>query len=101
MDIEGAAVCVVAASGGYPDRYETGKQITGVDEAEILSQVFHAGTRLENGHLVSDGGRVLGVTSIDGDGNLKEAVSKVYEAISRIQFDGMHYRRDIARRAIG
>ena len=101
MDIEGAAVCVVVASGGYPDRYETGKQITGVDEAEMLSQVFHAGTRLENGHLVSDGGRVLGVTSIDGDGNLKEAVSKVYEAISRIQFDGMHYRRDIARRAIG
>jgi phosphoribosylamine--glycine ligase len=50
---------------------------------------------------VSDGGRVLGVTSIDGDGNLKEAVSKVYEAISRIQFDGMHNRRDIARRAIG
>ncbi len=95
-----AAVCVVAASGGYPDRFETGKRITGVAEAEALSQIFHSGTRLQHGQLLTDGGRVLGVTAIDQNGNLKEAVSKVYEAISRIQFDGMHYRRDIAKRAI-
>jgi len=96
-----AAVCIVAASGGYPDRYETGKHITGVAEAEEFSQVFHAGTTLKEGQLLSDGGRVLGVTAVDRDGNLKDAVSKAYEAISKIHFDGMHYRRDIAGRALG
>jgi phosphoribosylamine--glycine ligase len=94
-----SAVCVVAASAGYPGDYVTGKLIEGLDEAgaEDEVEVFHAGTRLENGQVYTDGGRVLGVTGL-GD-NLREAGDHSYRAIGRIHFDGMHYRRDIASRA--
>jgi len=96
-----AAVCVVLASGGYPGDYAKGKLITGLDEAAKLPgvTVFHAGTKAgPNGGVVTDGGRVLGVTAL-GDG-IAGAVSRAYEAVARIRFDGMQYRRDIAARAL-
>jgi phosphoribosylamine--glycine ligase len=93
-----AAVCVVAASGGYPERYATGVPIAGVEEAERLDGVvvFHAGTALRDGRLVTAGGRVLGVTATAAD--VPSAVARVYAAAARIRFEGMHYRRDIGRR---
>jgi phosphoribosylamine--glycine ligase len=97
---EGAAVCVVLASGGYPRGYETGLPITGIEEAEALGDVvvFHAGTAREGGRLVSAGGRVLGVTARGAD--LRAARERAYEAAARIHFAGCQYRRDIAARAL-
>jgi phosphoribosylamine--glycine ligase len=95
-----ACVCIVMASGGYPGSYEKGKPIVGIDKAEKLEgvTVFHAGTKLQNGKIVTSGGRVLGVT---GRGNsIKEAINTTYQAVGKINFDGMHYRRDIGKRAI-
>jgi phosphoribosylamine--glycine ligase len=95
------AVCVVLCSGGYPGKYETGKVIHGVAEAEALPdvKVFHAGTRRdEHGRLVTDGGRVLGVTALGQD--LREARERAYEAVRRIHFPGMHYRTDIGLKAL-
>jgi phosphoribosylamine---glycine ligase len=94
------AVCVVMASGGYPGKYEKGKEITGIEEAEKLPdvKVFHAGTKMAGGKLVTNGGRVLGVTAL-GD-TVLDAKTRAYEAVSRIHFEGMHYRRDIADKAI-
>lgn len=95
-----SAVCVVAASAGYPGDYETGKVITGLDRAgrddECL--VFHAGTKEAEGKVVTAGGRVLGVTGVGPD--LREAARRAYAGIEQISFDGMHYRRDIAGRAL-
>ena len=87
--------CVVLASGGYPLRYETGKPITGLDDAESIPgvQVFHAGTKVENKALKTNGGRVLNVCALDSD--LTAALDKAYRAASAIHFEGMHYRRDI------
>jgi phosphoribosylamine---glycine ligase len=97
----GAAACVVLASGGYPDAYETGKVIRGLEKAGALPNVsvFHAGTKLEGGQTVTAGGRVLAVTAIDPGGELPGAIRKAYEAVGTIEFDGMHYRRDIGRTA--
>lgn len=97
----GAAVCVVMASGGYPGRYEKGHPISGLDEAEALEDVivFHAGTAARDGEVVTAGGRVLGVTALGP--STAAAVSRAYEAVGRIRFAGAHYRRDIARRALG
>jgi phosphoribosylamine---glycine ligase len=94
------AVCVVMASQGYPGSYAKGKVITGLEEAGKLPdvKVFHAGTRLENNMVVTDGGRVLGVTAL-GD-TLAAARRKAYEAVERIHFQGAFYRRDIAERAL-
>ncbi len=91
----GIAVCVVAASGGYPDTYAKGKAIA---RSELVQDaiVFHAGTKLENGQLVTSGGRVLGITAV-GD-NFESAISKVYPAVSAIAFEGIYYRRDIGHR---
>ncbi|NJK73124.1 MAG: phosphoribosylamine--glycine ligase [Richelia sp. CSU_2_1] len=95
----GAAVCVVLASGGYPGNYRKGKLISGIEEAEAKgAQVFHAGTQLKNQQLVTEGGRVLGVTAT-GD-TLEQAISQAYAAVDRIQFDGLYCRRDIGRRAL-
>jgi phosphoribosylamine--glycine ligase len=94
-----AATCVVMASAGYPGSYQTGKTITGIDEAEQIESVavFHAGTRLiANGEIETAGGRVLGVTARAA--TLGEATALAYEAVSRIRFEGMHFRRDIGRR---
>jgi len=90
------ATCVVMASAGYPGDYSAGKTITGIDEAERLDGVvvFHAGTKLNvDGEVETAGGRVLGVTARAT--TLEEATSRAYEAVGKIQFDGMRYRRDI------
>ncbi|HSV26335.1 MAG TPA: phosphoribosylglycinamide synthetase C domain-containing protein, partial [Sedimentisphaerales bacterium] len=94
------AVCVVMASGGYPGSYEKGKVIRGLEEAGAMRNVmvFHAGTSINGEDTVTSGGRVLGVTAIDDDVSL--ARSLAYEAAGKIHFDGMHFRRDIADKAI-
>ncbi len=93
-----ASVCVVMASGGYPSTIEVGKKITGISEADKLEgvKVFHAGTSTRDGDYYTSAGRVLGVTARAQ--NLEEAVSRAYAAVNKIQFDGAHYRRDIATR---
>ena len=96
-----AAVCVVIASGGYPEGYEVGKRITGLSEAGKADgvKVFHAGTsRDQLGNFNTAGGRVLGITARAPD--LSVAVERAYAAAQKIHFDGMHYRRDIAARAL-
>jgi phosphoribosylamine--glycine ligase len=94
------AVCVVMASGGYPGDYEKGKVITGLKEAEALGDVvvFHAGTRQQDGEIVTSSGRVLGVTALGAD--VAAAKKRAYEAVDRITFEGAYYRRDIADKAI-
>jgi phosphoribosylamine--glycine ligase len=94
------AVCVVMASGGYPGHYEKGKVIKGLDEAAKVPDavVFHAGTALKDGKVVTSGGRVLGVTAL-GD-SVRGAIERAYEAVERIRFDGAHYRTDIGARAL-
>ncbi len=91
-------VCVVLASGGYPETYTKGYPITGLDAVPPDVLVFHAGTALKNGQLVTSGGRVLGVTALAP--SLEDAVQKAYQGVQKIHFTNMHYRRDIARRAI-
>ena len=94
------AVCVVMASGGYPAAYEKGKKITGLREAEQLGNVvvFHAGTKKQNGDIVTNGGRVLGVTAL-GEG-IAQAKERAYQAVDKVKFEGAYYRRDIADKAI-
>jgi phosphoribosylamine--glycine ligase len=94
------AVCVVLASGGYPGKYDTGKVITGLDDAAKLPdvKVFHAGTRQQGDRVVTDGGRVLGVTALGDD--LATAKARAYDAVKLIQFPGVHYRTDIADKAL-
>jgi len=94
------AVCVVMASGGYPGDYEKGKKITGLDEADRLEDVvvFHAGTKSQNGDVVTNGGRVLGVTAL-GE-HVAGAKAKAYAAVDKIKFEGAYCRRDIADKAI-
>ena len=95
----GASVCVVLASGGYPGKFETGKKITGLTDAERIKsvKVFHAGTAREGEALVTHGGRVLGVTAEAI--SLDAALAAAYSAVGRIHFEGMHYRKDIAASA--
>jgi len=97
---EGYAVSLTLASGGYPGKYRTGIPITGIKEANSIAgtQVFHAGTALQDGQLVTAGGRVLSVAAHGK--TLAEAVAKAYEAAAYISFAGMQYRRDIARRGL-
>ncbi len=95
----GSAVCVVMASAGYPQKYEIGKAVTGIGEAGSREGVvvFHAGTSRTNDTVVTSGGRVLGVTALGK--TLDSAVSKAYDAVSTIRFEGAHYRKDIAQKA--
>jgi phosphoribosylamine--glycine ligase len=95
-----ASVCVVMASEGYPGTIEVGKKITGIEDADKLEdvKVFHAGTSTRDGAFYTAGGRVLGVTARAG--TLRAAVARAYEAVEKIQFDGAHYRKDIAARAL-
>ncbi len=95
-----ASVCVVMASGGYPGTFEVGKKIAGIDEAGAIEgvKVFHAGTSKRDGEFYTAGGRVLGVSARAAD--LETAVSRAYEACGKIRFDGAHYRKDIAGRAL-
>jgi len=97
---ERPAVCVVMASEGYPDKYEKGKEITGLEKADALESVvvFHAGTRAENGKIYTDGGRVLGITAIGKD--VTEARDRAYEAVHAIHFYRAHWRTDIGAKAI-
>ncbi|MEO7299386.1 MAG: phosphoribosylamine--glycine ligase [Verrucomicrobiota bacterium] len=103
MDLKwkpGASVCVVMASGGYPLNYAKGKPIFGLDAANALpnTKVFHAGTTLKENQIVTNGGRVLGVTSWASD--LRAAQSAAYAALEKIQFDGAQFRHDIAAKAL-
>lgn len=95
---DNAAVCIVLASGGYPGSYEKEKEITGLfnDREDVV--VFHAGTAEKEGIIVTNGGRVLGVTAMGKD--LYEAREKAYAVIPEISFEGMHYRKDIAMKAL-
>ncbi len=94
-----ACVCVVMASRGYPGKYEKGKLIKGLSEAESIPGVivFHAGTKEEGGKFYTNGGRVLGVTALAP--TLPEAINKAYEAVEKIHFEGAHYRKDIGQKA--
>lgn len=98
MDIQwedNAAVCIVMASGGYPMKYAKGYEISGIEECEKLEgcKVYHAGTKMEDGKLVTSGGRVLGVTRVGK--NLDEAIKNAYEAVKLVSFKDAHYRTDI------
>ncbi len=95
-----ASACVVMASGGYPGTIEVGKKITGIEEADKIEgvKVFHAGTSARDGAYYTSGGRVLGVTARAAD--LNSAVERTYEAVDRIRFEGAHWRKDIAARAL-
>ncbi len=95
-----SAVCIVMASGGYPGNYEKGKKITGLDTAAGLKGVlvFHSGTAMKNGNIVTDGGRVLGVTGLGPA--VAAAIDNAYKGAREISFDGAHYRRDIGARAL-
>jgi phosphoribosylamine---glycine ligase len=95
-----AAVTVVLASGGYPGKYQTGKTVSGLDDAARLEdvQIFHAGTKRANGEVKTTGGRVLAVTALGL--TLEAARARAYEAVSRVHFENCHYRRDIALGAI-
>lgn len=95
-----ACVCIVMASGGYPGKYEKGKEILGLDEAGALKDVmvFHAGTKHEGNKVLTSGGRVLGVTAL-GE-TIESAVKGAYEAVGKINFEKAHFRKDIGRRAL-
>jgi len=95
-----ASVCVVMASGGYPGNYPKGKPILGLAEAAKLpnTKVFHAGTALKDGQIVTNGGRVLGVTALGKD--LRGAQAAAYAVVEKIHFNGAHFRRDIAAKAL-
>ena len=98
---DGAAACVILASGGYPLSYEKGKEITGLDNGQLAGSdaiVYHAGTAIRDGKLVTNGGRVLGVTATAA--TLPEALKKAYAAADNIHFDKLHRRSDIGARAM-
>ncbi|MBE6844799.1 MAG: phosphoribosylamine--glycine ligase [Ruminococcus sp.] len=97
---KGAAACIILASGGYPKKYETGKEISGLDtkgQAENVL-VYHAGTKLDGEKFLTSGGRVLGVTATSD--NLKSALDNAYKSVEAIGFDKMHFRKDIGQKAL-
>ncbi|MDD5120283.1 MAG: phosphoribosylamine--glycine ligase [Candidatus Omnitrophica bacterium] len=95
-----ACVCVVCASAGYPGNYPKDKEITGLDQAGRMPDVviFHAGTRQMENTILTNGGRVLDVTALGA--TIKDAINKTYAAVEKINFEGMHYRKDIAKKAL-
>lgn len=95
-----ASVCVVMASKGYPGDYEKGKTIHGLKEVSQMKDVFvfHAGTDIKDGQVITNGGRVLGVTGLGKD--ISRAIEKTYQAVKKISWDGVHYRKDIGRKAL-
>jgi len=97
----GASACVIASSAGYPGSYTTGIPISGLEEAARIPgvEVFHSGTAIADGKLVTSGGRVLGVTAAAE--SLDKALEKAYQAMAEMRFEGMYYRRDIGHRALG
>ena len=94
----GAACTVVLASGGYPGSYEKGKEITGLDTLDEDEIIFHAGTKVEGDKILTNGGRVLGVTAVGTD--LKDALAKAYKTTDKISFEGKQLRRDIGAKSI-
>jgi len=91
-------VCVVMAAKGYPSSYEKGKEISGLNSDENRQAVvFHAGTKLENGKVLTNGGRVLGVTALGSD--INQAIKNAYSVVDKIKWDGVHYRKDIGNKA--
>ena len=92
-----ACVCVIAASGGYPGEYKTGFPISGL-KSEMNDMIFHAGTEIVGTNLVTKGGRVLNVSSLGG--NLAQAHARAYECLQNIHFENLHYRTDIASKAL-
>ena len=98
---DGCAVCVVTASKGYPDSYEKGFAIEGLGKKNEDVMVFHAGTKMENDKVVTNGGRVLGITAFNKSNDLAVAKSKAYSALKEINFRNMYYRTDIADKALG
>lgn len=94
----GVEVGVVVASAGYPGRFDVGRPIYGLDRVPDDVQVFHAGTKKEDGHLVTAGGRVL--TVVAGGATFEDAIDRAYAGVSQVSFEGMHYRRDIGRKAL-
>jgi len=98
--IDTYACNIALASGGYPGSYEKGKEVSGIIEASMQPDVvvFHAGTKIEKGQLVTNGGRVLGVSATGS--SMKEALEKAYKAIEKIKFEGMQYRKDIGKSAL-
>jgi len=97
---DNAVVCVVVVSGGYPGKYQKGKVISGLERLEKMEDiiVFHAGTKLQDGKVITSGGRVLGITAWAE--NITEAKKKAYEGMEKIYFEDMYYRKDIATKAI-
>ena len=95
-----SCVCVVCASGGYPGNYAKDKEISGLEEAGKLKDivVFHAGTKKAGNRILTSGGRVLGVTGLGS--TIEDAINKTYKAVSKINFEGMYFRRDIGSRAL-
>jgi phosphoribosylamine--glycine ligase len=93
-----SAVCVVLASKGYPNKYEKGKIIYGLEEASKNALIFHAGTAKDDNNIVTNGGRVLGVTALGR--NLRDAIDNAYAAVKLIRFEGMHYRTDIGKKGL-
>jgi phosphoribosylamine--glycine ligase len=96
---QGASACVVLTSGGYPGKFESGKRVEGLTAISDIKgvKVLHAGTKLQGQAIVTNGGRVLGVTAAAA--SLEEALASAYVAASRIHFDGIHYRKDIGARS--
>ena len=91
---------MVVSAGGYPGEYQKGKEIFGLDNFKDKREVvvFHSGTKIENAKIVTSGGRVLGVTALGED--IEQAIKNVYDAVGKIKFEDMHYRKDIGARAL-
>jgi phosphoribosylamine--glycine ligase len=96
------AVCIVMASHGYPDAYQTGKQIFGLENIKVEDGVvvFHAGTKKEGSAILTTGGRVLGVTAIGFNNELEQTIQNAYRTVEKITFDGAYYRSDIGKKAL-
>lgn len=97
-----SAVCVVLASGGYPDKYEVGKKIDGLQDIDAIPDViaFHAGTGREGDSIITEGGRVLGITAVCMSGGLRNTIATAYRAVEKVRFEGMHFRHDIGSKAL-
>lgn len=94
-----SSLCVVLASGGYPGKFDVGFPVKGIEQAEAMgATVFHAGTRMQDGQLVTSGGRVLGVTASGAD--LPSAITQAYSAVARVSYENIHFRRDIGRKGL-
>jgi phosphoribosylamine-glycine ligase len=98
----GAAICLVLASQGYPDHFERGFKITGIENAEGIEmvRVFHAGTKLHDGELITNGGRVLNITASSKNESFIQLISKVYNAAHAINFKNIYFRSDIGKKGI-